>query len=130
MTIKDTGQRESWNTGAQRDSAEGKGRFDLLPFYGVEAVAQVFEEGAQKYSANNWRKGIPIKRYLDSGLRHAHKAAEGMEDEPHLAMACWNLMCAIHTMEMVAQGELPDNLLIGSPYDARDETPDTHETNI
>lgn len=98
MELKDSGSRQSFESGAVRDIQQGKGRFDLIPFEGLEAVAQVFEAGAVKYGERNWEKGIPVSRYIDSMLRHATKAANGMTDEPHLAQAAWNALCAIATI--------------------------------
>lgn len=56
-----------------------------------------FEDGAKKYGDNNWRKGIPVKVFLDSALRHYIKFLRGDKDEPHDRAICWNLMCAIWT---------------------------------
>ena len=60
-------------------------------------VAIHFEDGAKKYGDNNWRKGIPVKVFLDSALRHYIKFLRGDKDEPHDRAVCWNLMCAIWT---------------------------------
>lgn len=56
-----------------------------------------FEEGAKKYGDNNWRKGIPVRCYIDSGVRHYLKFLRGDKDEPHDRAFCWNMMCAIWT---------------------------------
>lgn len=60
-------------------------------------VAIHFEDGAKKYGDNNWRKGIPVKVFLDSALRHYIKFLRGDKDEPHDRAVCWNLMCAMWT---------------------------------
>lgn len=60
-------------------------------------VAIHFEEGAKKYGDNNWRKGIPVRCYIDSAVRHYLKFLRGDADEPHDRAFCWNLMCAIWT---------------------------------
>lgn len=60
-------------------------------------VAIHFEEGAKKYGDNNWRKGIPVRCYVDSGVRHYLKFLRGDRDEPHDRAFCWNIMCAIWT---------------------------------
>jgi hypothetical protein len=60
-------------------------------------VAKHFEEGAKKYGEHNWQKGIPVSRYLDSGVRHYLKWLRGDTDEPHDRAFCWNMMCAIWT---------------------------------
>lgn len=56
-----------------------------------------FEDGAVKYGDDNWRRGIPVKVFLDSALRHYVKFLRGDKDEPHDRAVCWNLMCAIWT---------------------------------
>lgn len=95
MELKDSGNRQSFESGAVRDIQHGKGRFDLLPFEGLEALCQVFEAGSMKYGDRNWEKGMPVSRFIDSMVRHAVKAANGWTDEPHLAQAAWNALCAI-----------------------------------
>lgn len=63
----------------------------------VLEVAKHFEEGAKKYGESNWKKGIPVKFYIDSGVRHYLKWLRGDEDEPHDRAFCWNIMCAMWT---------------------------------
>lgn len=58
-----------------------------------------FEEGAKKYGDNNWRKGIPVRCYIDSAVRHYLKFLRGDKDEPHDRAFCWNIICAIWTCE-------------------------------
>ena len=60
-------------------------------------VAKHFEEGAKKYGENNWQKGIPVRCYIDSAVRHYLKFLRGDKDEPHDRAFCWNIMCAIWT---------------------------------
>ncbi len=60
-------------------------------------VSKHFEEGAEKYGENNWQKGLPVKCYINSGVRHYLKWLRGDADEPHNRAFCWNLMCAIWT---------------------------------
>lgn len=54
-----------------------------------------FEEGAKKYGEDNWQKGIPVERYIDSAVRHYLKHNRGDEDERHDRAFVWNIMCAI-----------------------------------
>ena len=108
--IKDSGNRSEFETGAHRDLSEGKGRMDLLPFTALMEVSKIFEEGAKKYRANNWRRGIPLSRYADSGMRHFAKWMAGYRDEPHLEQAAWNILCLIETQSAIKQGLLPANL--------------------
>lgn len=58
-----------------------------------------FEQGAKKYGEYNWQKGIPVKSYIDSALRHYLKWIRGDDDERHDRAFCWNIMCAIWTCE-------------------------------
>lgn len=148
-TIKDSGDRTEFATGAVRDMREGKGRCDLMPLdviaeiyalyddsdFDREAneilssiydfqqtcnidklrqvlflfsryhtwsdmfleVAKHFEDGAKKYGENNWQKGIPVKCYIDSAVRHYLKYLRGDTDEPHDRAFVWNILCCIWT---------------------------------
>jgi hypothetical protein len=109
-TVKDSGHRQEFSTGAVRDTQEGKGRFDLLPAYAITRVAQHFENGARKYNDENWRKGIPLRRFLDSAIRHLFKLLEGQIDEDHAAAVAWNVLCLIETQEQIRRGNLPADL--------------------
>ena len=108
--IKDSGNRTEFKTGAVRDTQEGKGRFDLLPMLALQRLALHFEEGSRVYEPRNWEKGIPISRFVDSGLRHVSKFMLGIEDEPHLIAAVWNFICACETLERIELGILPKEL--------------------
>ena len=60
-------------------------------------VSKHFEDGAKKYGEHNWQKGIPVKCYIDSAVRHYLKWLRGDKDEPHDRAFCWNILCAIWT---------------------------------
>lgn len=109
-TVKDSGVREQFETGSVRDSRQGKGRYDLLPAKAIRRIARHYEAGARKYGDNNYLKGQPISRYMDSALRHLFNHIEGQRDEDHLAASCWNLLAAIETEERVRIGKLPPEL--------------------
>jgi hypothetical protein len=70
------------------------------------------ETGFKQYheGSRNWEKGIPLSRFVDSGLRHAFQYLEGMQDEDHLAQAAWNFLALLHTEEMIKRGILPEEL--------------------
>jgi len=109
--LKDSGKRKrKWKSGAQRDSSEGKGRFDLLPTRALKLLAVHYEKGARKYGARNWERGMPLSALVDSGLRHGFAALEGQEDEDHAVSAAWNLLCMIETRERIKAGLLPASL--------------------
>ena len=108
--IKDSGQRQKFETGSVRDTNIGKGRFDLLPMRALARLARHFEGGALKYGDRNWEKGQPISRYCDSAMRHLCKYIQGQRDEDHLIAAAWNIMCAADTEGRIADGLLPEEL--------------------
>ena len=101
--LKDSGTRQVYFTGANRDNRAGKGRMDLLPPSAMLRLSRHFEDGARKYGDNNWQKGIPISNYINSALRHLFKYLAGCNDEPHLEAAAWNILCAMWTEQ-----ELPE----------------------
>lgn len=69
----------------------------------VLEVAKHFEEGCKKYGPDNWRKGIFLGRYVDSGIRHYLKYKMGMEDERHDRAFVWNILCAMWTYENIPE---------------------------
>lgn len=97
---KDSGQREEFSSGARRDLRVGKGRYDLLQYRALGRVAKVAERGAEKYGDENWRLGIPPKRFQDSAMRHLCQYGAGNRDEDHLGQAVWNLLCIIEMQEI------------------------------
>lgn len=116
--VKDSGQRRKYETGAVRDRHLGKGRCDLLSGTALLELAKYMEACALpvgKYPARNWEKGIPLKDYIDSALRHLFKLLAGYNDEPHGMAAFWNLHGFIHTLEMIKSKQLPESLLEGLP---------------
>ena len=115
-------------SGAVRDCSDGKGRLDLLPGHALlrlqsivgdsiywpnaeMAVATVLEKGAKHYAARNWEQGMYVDWFLDSGQRHLAKAISGWDDEPHLYMALWNLVCLVDTVERIQAGHLSKEYL-------------------
>jgi hypothetical protein len=87
---------------------------------GVLEVSKLYEAGCLKYGDRNWEKGQPIHVYVDSAMRHLVKDIAGHTDEDHLVAACWNVLCAIETLEWVSQRELPETLLNGLPARVRE----------
>jgi len=108
--VVDSGEQQSFKTGAVRDTQVHKGRYDLLPPCAIERLAKHFENGAVKYQDRNWERGIPLMRYLDSALRHMFKLLDGQTDEDHAAAAMWNIACYIQTEKWIKEGILPKEL--------------------
>ncbi len=117
-TIKDSGDRTEFETGAVRDMREGKGRMDLLPWSAIMEVSKHCENGAKKYGEHNVDKGIPTSSLCDSAARHLAKYLEGWTDEPHLVAAAWNLLWAI-------QMEIKNPEVVNTPWNLRDNITDT-----
>lgn len=83
-------QRE-FDTGAVRDDATGKGRYDLMPWAAIHALAQHCERGALHYGERNVDKGIPQHSLIDSGLRHLSMYIQSDKEPHHLVAALWNI---------------------------------------
>lgn len=63
----------------------------------IVGLASVFEFGAEKYSRDNWKKGLERNEVIDSLLRHLTKsqAGEVLDDETgkdHLYHVLWNAL--------------------------------------
>lgn len=95
-----------FNTGAVRDDATGKGRYDLLPWGAIHALAQHCERGALHYGERNVDKGIPQHSLIDSGLRHLGKYIQGDAEPHHLVAALWNIAWAVE--QEIKRPELVD----------------------
>lgn len=106
--VKDSGEREEFNTGSRRDTQKGKGRYDLIPAYPIYRLARHYENGAVKYGDRNWEKGQPISRYISSMRRHTFKATQ--LDEDHLSAIAWNAFAIIETKRLIDEGKLPKEL--------------------
>lgn len=99
---RDSGQRQVYSTGMQRDTTAGKSRFDLLVPEDVPYEAQfltrfadLMERGAQKYDERNWERAgtaEELARFKQSAFRHAMQWLSGADDEDHAAAVAFNLM--------------------------------------
>jgi hypothetical protein len=95
--VKDSGAREEFETGARRDTQDGKPRFGLIPAYPLRRLAMHYTNGAKKYGENNWTKGILASRTWESLERHIEAYKEGDKSEDHLAAVAWNAFALIWT---------------------------------
>ena|SRR5690606_1387911 len=93
---KDSGKRESFESGAVRDTQEGKPRYDLIPPAPLKRVAELYARGAEKYSAHNWTRGMGTSRMLASAMRHLEQYRAGDVDEDHLAAVVFNVFGIMH----------------------------------
>lgn len=134
--IKDSGDRTEFETGAKRDIQHGKGRMDLLPWYGIMEVSKHCEEGAEKYGEHNVDKGIPLHSLCDSAARHLAKFICGEIDEDHLRAACWNLLWALNQRkthpeldDLYSHKEIRDKVrdIMEESHQANEETITEHD---
>jgi hypothetical protein len=109
-TLPDTGSRTNYSTGAVRDASEGKGHFHSIPPGALRRIAKRFEDGAKKYSKNNWMKGIALSHYQDSLIRHTLAWAEGEQSEDHVGAILWNAAAMDWTETQISAGKLPAEL--------------------
>ncbi len=121
--LKDSGQRRTFDTGAQRDRGELKGRPDLRPVHALHILDVHMEKGAAKYEDRNWEKGMPLSEFFNSAQRHADKLLAGYVDEDHYAAWLWNVTCFIETRERIRMGLLPEEL-DDLPYTFKDYEPE------
>lgn len=92
---KDSGKREQFESGMQRDTQENKIRYDLAldgPIF--KRYAELMTRGAVKYEARNWMKAsgfIEMDRFMASATRHFMQWLEGDRTEDHAAAVVFNL---------------------------------------
>ena len=80
---------------------DGKPRFDLLPPEPLFALADLYGQGAKKYSARGWEEGMHWGRCFGAIMRHAWKfwRGEDFDEETgahHMIAVMWNA-AAIYT---------------------------------
>lgn len=95
ISMKDEKNRQ-FDTGAQRDTGEGKLRMSLVPQQELKRVMKRYLDGAEKYGENNWMKGMPLSVYYDCAHRHLEAWWRGEDDEDHAAAVVWNMLCAMY----------------------------------
>lgn len=95
-----TDLRKEYDTGAVRSGDCEETRYDLITPIGLRALAQTYAEGMRKFGYCNWENGMPVTDLLNHAIAHIYKFLGGDRSEDHLAHAAWNLLGAIHSMEM------------------------------
>lgn len=107
FTVKDSGARESFDSGMVRDTEEGKIDYSLVldgPMF--KRWADHLTKGAKKYAPRNWMKASgqeEYDRFKRSFLRHAVAYLEGERDEDHAAAMIFNINGMEYVREQVAQ---------------------------
>lgn len=105
--VKDSGERESFESGMIRDVTTGKTDFSLVldgPMFARWAVH--LTKGAVKYAKRNWMKAegqAELDRFRESALRHFIQWYSGDDDEDHAAAALFNINGAEYVKDKLAR---------------------------
>jgi hypothetical protein len=114
---EDSGKRQSFKSGAVRDTLENKTLWDLMPIIPLKRIAALYTRGAIKYDPDNWKKGIPSSRFMSSAIRHLNeyryiqeckklgieiKDAEILKvlEEDHLSAVIFNLLAIMYNEDV------------------------------
>lgn len=95
FTIKDSGTREVFSGGMQRDTTEGKTNWSLIadgPM--LKRWAIHLTNGAKKYAKRNWMLAegqAELDRARESAFRHFMQFFNGDVDEDHAAAVFFNI---------------------------------------
>jgi hypothetical protein len=95
FTVKDSGQRQEFESGMVRDTTTGKVDYSLCfdgPMF--ERLAEHLTKGAEKYEARNWMKASgeeELTRFKTSAIRHFMQWMRGERDEDHAAAVFFNI---------------------------------------
>jgi hypothetical protein len=127
--IKQSGEKQTFETGAQRDSNKSKCRPDLLSPFAAERKGWICKHGADHYGDRNWEKGMPFSRVMQSIERHLMAYKQGQIDEDHLAQLGWNVDALLHFEEAIKGGFLPASLNDLPEY-LRDKKPAVHQKSF
>lgn len=109
-SMKDSGARRQFATGAVRDTVTDKPMPELISPIAMERLGAWLARGAKKYSARNWEKGMPLSSILGSAFRHMLKIMMRRRDEDHEAAFLCNAMFLLHTSDQIRKGLLPKEL--------------------
>ena len=100
---KDSGKRQSYDSGMQRDLQDGKPNYYLclsgMP-YEKEMLtrwASLMTRGAEKYGERNWQLADSeeeLERFKSSAFRHFMQWVTGEDDEDHASAVFFNINAA------------------------------------
>lgn len=105
--IKDSGERQAFDTGAVRDTQKGKPRYDLIPPTALRRVAMHYANGAEKYKPYNWAKGMAYSRFYASMFRHMQQFAMGETNEDHMAAIIFGALSIMYFQD-IGRNDLDD----------------------
>ncbi len=105
--MRHSDKKDTFETGAQRDSEEGKGCPSLISPVLIHRLGILLQKGAEHYGADNWMKGMKYRRTANSMVRHMFQWLACDEDEAHLAAIAFGVMCLITYAEQLKQASSP-----------------------
>ena len=106
FVTKDSGARQLFASGMQRDITTGKVQWRLV--YSGPMLARwagLLTRGAEKYDADNWMKASgreELDRFRDSAARHFAQWMAGETDEDHAAAVFFNINGAEYVKSRLA----------------------------
>lgn len=82
----------------------GKPQYSLIPTEALDGLARLYTQGAEKYDARNWEKGMDFSRLYDALQRHVQKWWSGQDydqddGQHHLLSVIWCAM-ALYTYQV------------------------------
>lgn len=108
--MRHSDSKTEFETGAYRDSDDGKGRHSLVSSVLMHRLGVHLGKGEDHYGTYNYLKGMPFLRTMDSLLHHAFLWLAGDEEEDHLAAIVANSQFLMDFEAMIANGALPTSL--------------------
>jgi len=118
-TTKDSGERQQFDSGMQRDVTEGKTKWHLVtrgPM--LKRWAELMTRGAIKYDDDNWMKANSTeesKRFAASAFRHFMQWFEGDDDEDHAAAVIFNINGWEYVQDKLEDRERIDAISVSYP---------------
>lgn len=93
ITVPVDKSQELAKGGARFDA--GKSRVDLIPAEVLLMLGEIYEMGARKYDASNWRKGMKWSKVYGPLFRHLLRFWMGQKDDEesqklHIMHVVWN----------------------------------------
>ena len=77
----------------------------------LNRLEALLQRGAEKYTPDNWQKGLPLDVCFDSAMRHIVQWRFSDTSEDHLTAAICNLMFIMVLENKINIGELPRELI-------------------
>lgn len=106
FVVKDSGERQTFSTGMQRDSGLKILRPDLVDQDMLRRWAELMGKGALKYGERNWEKARTLEelaRFRASAYRHFFQWYNGLnQEEDHAAAVLFNIAGAERTSLLIA----------------------------